>query len=255
MSAPVMRVVATGASNLALGMQTLLSTARGAWGENFEVLSAHGYGRSYGARSRIAVRTLPGILQSGLWDELRHLPEARIRGLIMDVGDDIAYGFDSARILAWIEQTAARLLAHTRDVVITDLPVESVRRLSPAGFLFSRTLFFPSSRVSRDVTFARMEEVNQGLGRLAAERKLRLVHLKPEWYGIDPIHLRPGAWREAWREILLGDESAPPAAPLSALEWASVHTRAPHRRWLLGLEQNTPQPGRRLRRGGRLWSY
>ena len=146
MTSEVTRVVALGASNLSLGIQTAISTARGAWGPGVEVLLANGYGRSYGASSSIAGRTLPGILQSGLWRELARLDRAATRAIIMDVGNDIAYGVLPAEILERAEEGAARLLAHTSDVTITDLPVESVKRLSPAKFLFFRTLFFLSNK-------------------------------------------------------------------------------------------------------------
>ena len=171
------------------------------------------------------------------------------------MGNDIAYGFLPAQILAWVEEAADRLLAHTSDVILTDLPAETVQSLSPPSFLFFRTLFLPSSRVGRDATVARMNDVNQGLASLASKRQLRLVHLKPHWYGLDPIHFRPGCWREAWREILLGEESALPVPPLSLREWARLQTLPPDRRWLLGVERSSPQSGRRLGRGGRIWLY
>jgi hypothetical protein len=52
MTSEVTRVVALGASNLSLGIQTAISTARGAWGPAVEVVAANGYGRSYGASGR-----------------------------------------------------------------------------------------------------------------------------------------------------------------------------------------------------------
>lgn len=124
-------MVALGASNLTLGIQTAISTARGAFGPSVEVLAANGYGRSYGAMSSIAGRALPGILQSGLWTELDRLDRVPTRAIIMDVGNDILYGFPPAQILSWVEEAADRLLAHTSDVTLTDLPLESVKRLSP----------------------------------------------------------------------------------------------------------------------------
>ncbi len=251
----VARVVALGASNLSLGIQTAMATARGAFGPSVEVLAANGYGRSYGAPSSIVGRTLPGILQSGLWRTLESLDRVPTRALIMDVGNDILYGFAPSQILAWVEEAATRLLAHTRDVILAGLPAQSVKGLSNAKFLFFRTLFFPPSRVSRAEAFASVDEVNRGLARLAEERGLRLVSLRPEWYDFDPIHFRPAVWRGAWSEILLGGEAASGAGPFSPLEWARLHTLPPERRWFLGLEQATPQAGRSLSRGGRLWLF
>lgn len=257
MTSEVSRVVALGASNLTLGIQTAISTARAAFGPSVEVLAANGYGRSYGAESRIAGRTLPGILQSGLWTELGRLDRVPTRAIITDVGNDIPYGFSPAQILSWVGEAADRLLAHTSDITITDLPVARIERLSPATFLFFRSLFFPSCRLSRNEAFARVDEVNAGLIRLAASRKLRLLRLRPDWYGFDPIHFRPAFWREAWNEILAGGGGGAslPGPRFSPAEWTRLHTLAPERRWWLGFEGGTRQCGRRLRRGGRLWLY
>jgi hypothetical protein len=255
MAPGVTRVVALGASNLSLGFQTILATARSAWGEEFELLAAPGYGRSYGAPSSIAGRTLPGILESGLWAGLRARPEAPTRGLITDVGNDILCGFRAAQILAWVEEAVDRLLVFTRDIAIAGLPAHRVRLLTPRQFLFFRSVFFPPSRVSREDAFASVDAVHQGLERLAEDKKLRFVPLRPEWYSFDPIHFRPGVWPRAWREILHGEALEAGRVPFSAAEWARLHTLPPERRWLLGLEQATPQTGRKLRRGGRLWLY
>jgi hypothetical protein len=84
---------------------------------------------------------------------------------------------------------------------------------------------------------------------------MRLVQLRPEWYDFDPIHFRPAVWPAAWRKIVLGGESTALTTPFSPLEWARLHTLPPERRWFFGLEQAIPQPGRQLRRGGRLWLY
>ena len=249
------RLVILGASNLTLGLSAVLSTARGTFGPKVEVLAALGYGRSYGAPSTIAIRTLPGILESGLWRELERRPKANTRGLITDVGNDILYGFLPEQILAWVDEAASRLLCHTTDVVLTDLPRASIRRLSPRGFLFFRTLFFPPCRLARDEVFERVDLVNEGLAGIAASRGLRFVHLKEDWYGLDPIHIRPRAWPTAWREIVSGEEVPEDGETPSSLELARLHLLPPERRFLLGLEQVTPQSGRKLRRGGCLWIY
>lgn len=247
--------MALGASNLTLGLSSVLGIARSAFGPQVEVLAALGYGRSYGASSTIAIRTLPGILQSGLWRELEARPRANTRGLITDVGNDILYGFSPEQILQWVQEAASRLLSHTNDVVLTDLPRASIRRLSPRSFLFFRTLFFPPCRLSRDEVFERVDRVNEGLAGIAASLGLRLAHLEDAWYGFDPIHIRPRAWPAAWRKIIAGEPVPDGGADFSSLELARLHLLPPERRFLLGLEQRTPQTGRRLRRGGCLWIY
>ena len=251
----VARVVALGASNLTLGLQSLIATARGAWGPHVEVLAALGYGRSYGAASSIPCRKLPGILQSGLWRDLEQLPRVPTRGLITDVGNDILYGASATQILEWVAEAADRLAKHTDDVTVTGLPLERIRLLSPARYLFFRSLFFRESRVGLPDVTETATRVEAGLKRLAGDRNLPFVELPLSWYGVDPIHIKPGMWRTAWPTILLGRASEATTPALSAVEWARLHTLPPDRRWLMGIERRCSQRGRPLRNGGRLWLY
>jgi hypothetical protein len=250
---PVARVVALGASNLTRGFQALVSTARHEWGRDVEVLVALGLGRSYGASSRLLVRTLPGILQSGLWPQLERSPPAPTRALVTDVGNDILYGFSAAQTLAWVEESLDRLLRFTRDVVVTGLPLPGIRRLSRPKYLLFRSILVPECRLSLAQVRDTAERVDEGLARLAAARGTRFVGLRPEWYGFDPIHIRPGLWRSAWQEILCGEAAAPGGA--SWLEALRLFALRPERQRLLGLESVTPQPGVTLPSGGRVWLY
>ena len=219
------------------------------------MLAALGHGRSYGAHSRVLVRTLPGILQSGLWRQLEQLPHTETRALVTDVGNDILYGSSAPEILAWVEEVVERLQRHARDIVLTDLPMARIRRLSRAQFLVFRSFLFPSCRLSLAEALSTSERVAEGLAALAGARGVRLLHQKPEWYGIDPIHIRPRLWRSAWQEILCGESDAAPGTRGSWVEWARLYLLLPEQQWLLGRRQLTPQLGRTLARGGRLWLY
>lgn len=249
------RVVALGASNLTLGLHSAIATARASFGPDVEFLAALGYGRSFGADSVVAIRRLPGVLASGLWRDLDALPKAPTRALITDVGNDILYGFGAERILAWVAEAADRLLVHTSDLTLTTLPLASIERLSPAAFLFFRTLFFPPCRLSRDAVVGVAHEVDAGLREIAAARGIRLVQPDPAWYALDPIHLRPRVWRSAWRTLLADHDGARDAGAFSPAEWARLHLLPPDRRWLAGIERHHPQTGRRLSRGGILRLY
>jgi hypothetical protein len=253
MAADIARVVALGASNLTRGFRTVVSEARAAWGPEIQVLAALGHGRSYGARSRVTVRTLPGIIESGLWRALESLPELPTRALVADVGNDILYGVSAERILAWVDEAVNRLQRVTRDIIITDLPLVSIRRLSQARFLFFRSILFPFCRLSLGQVLQIAERVNAGLDELSTTRGARFFHLNPEWYGLDPIHIRPSLLRPAWRQIL----DARPAAngSSSAVEGLTLCLMPPERRWLFGLEQFTPQFGAALPSGARVWLY
>jgi hypothetical protein len=250
------RIVALGASNLTRGLPSLLATARDRWGQDVEVVAALGLGRSYGTPSRIFVRTLPGILHSGLWQGLERLPPAPTRALVTDVGNDILYGFTPAQILAWVDECVARLLRITRDVVLTDLPMASLRRQPAVKLLTFRTVLWPQCRLSRSEILRRAEEVTAGLEALGSSRGLRFFRLRLEWYGFDPVHIRPGRWRAAWREILCGDDVAPKVGERMRLSEAlRVYALMPERQRLLGLERVTPQAGADLPGGGRVWLF
>lgn len=254
MSADVVRVVALGASNLTRGFQTVVSSARSAWGPDVEVLAALGHGRSYGVPSRIIVRTLPGILKSGLWAELERRPPTATRGLVTDVGNDILYGFSVERTLGWVEEALVRLGGMTKDIVLTDLPLASIHRLSNLKFLAFRSILVPSCRLSLSQVIDRSERVNEGLEKLSAAHDTKLVRLDPDWYGFDPIHVRPSLWRSAWQQILGVQPQAKPELG-STSESVKLYFLRPERRWMFGVEQFTPQSGVALRSGGQVWLY
>lgn len=250
-----MRLVALGASNLTLGFPTVVSAARHRWGAEVEVLAALGHGRSYGAPSRVLFRRLPGILESGLWRHLDGLPAVPTRALVTDVGNDILYGRSASQTLAWVEECIDRLQRFTSDIVLTDLPIACIRPLSRARFLFFRSIFVPECRLSLSHVLEACEELVQGLGRLAARRAVRLLRLQPEWYGLDPIHIRRRHWPRAWHTILGEDGNGLATDGISPAEALRLHTLFPERQWVLGFEHLTAQAGLRLKRGGSVWLY
>jgi hypothetical protein len=252
--AHVGRVVALGASNLTRGFQTVVSSARASWGPEVEVLAALGHGRSYGATSQFLIRTLPGILECGLWRELESRPQAPTRALLTDVGNDILYGSSAPQILEWIAEALGRLQRTTTDIVLTDLPLANIQRLSEAKFRFVRSVFAPSCRLSLTHVRETAESIDAGLAELAVVHGARFCHLKPDWYGFDPIHIRPSLWRPAWQDIL-GVPRIEDAGRGARLESANLHLMPAERQWWFGREQVTPQSGRRLPAGSRVWLF
>jgi hypothetical protein len=252
----MIRVVALGASNLTRGFHTVVATARSIAGPQTEVLAALGHGRSYGLASRLVVRTLPGILQSGLWHQLEVLPRAPTRALVTDVGNDVLYGMPADRIVAWVDEAIVRLQRITQDIVLTDLPLARARRLSRLEFLAFRSIFVPECRLSLAEVLETAERVNEGLERLAATRGVSFFRLKPEWYGADPIHIRPSLWQSAWQEILRLEPGVRTAETVTPRREAlRLYFLRPERQWLFGREQFTPQQGVPLAPGGRVWLY
>jgi hypothetical protein len=249
----IQRVVALGASNLTRGFGTVVSTARAVWGRDIETVAALGHGRSYGADSFFLARRLPGVLECGLWRHLETAPSRPTRALITDVGNDIAYGFSADQILAWIGEAIERLRRVTSDITLTDLPLASMRRLSPLKFLAFRSILVPSCRLSLEQILDAAERVNTGLAPLAASRGVKLVRVRPEWYGVDPIHIRPSLWDSAWREIL--GAVAASGNGRSVFEQWRLYLMPPERQWLFGVERVMPQSGVPLPSGGRVWLY
>ena len=251
--AQVSRVIALGASNLTRGLPTVVSSARTTWGRDVELLGALGHGRSYGIPSRFAARTLPGILHSGLWRTLDSLSPATSRGLVTDVGNDVIYEVRAPLILEWVGDAIDRLQAYTSDIVLTDLPVDALRKLKMPAFIAVRTLLAPKCRLTLSQAVETAERVNYGLAQMAERRRLRFVHMRPEWYGVDPIHIRPSLWHPAWQHILGDDVVA--ARRASWREAMGLYCMLPERQTLFGLEQARVQSGRRLRRGGKIWLF
>jgi len=250
----VTRVVALGASNLTRGFQTVVSTARAAWGPEVEIVAALGHGRSYGARSRVLFRTLPGILDSGLWRALEARPQAPTRALVTDVGNDILYGFSADQTLAWVEEALERLSRVTRDIILTDLPIASIRRLSSPKFVVFRSILVPSSRLSLGEVIETAERVNTGLTALSNSPGVKLFQLDAKWYGFDPIHVRSSVRRHAWQQIL-GVQRPAGSNGASTVEGLRLYLMRPERRWIFGVEQFTPQSGVAFPLGGRVLLY
>jgi hypothetical protein len=255
MNSRIERIVAVGASNLTRGLHAIVATARSVWGPDVEVLAALGHGRSYGAPSTFLVRGLPGILQSGLWRKLESHPPAPTRALVTDVGNDIMYGVPPAQILEWVDECVVRLQRFTPDVVVTGLPHAAVAGLPAGRFLLFRSVFFPRCRLTIEQTMRAGSEIDAGLRAIAANRGAAFLRLKPEWYGFDPIHIRPEMWREAWQEMLLGGQRPLAGGRATRGEAVRLYCRLPERASFLGRERRTPQCGVALRRGGRVWLY
>jgi hypothetical protein len=250
----IARIIALGASNLTRGFQSLVSVARAEWGSEIQVLAALGHGRSSGAPSRVGIRTLPGILESGLWRMLDSLPEIPTRALVTDVGNDILYGYSAEQILAWIGEVLSRLQCVTKDITLTNLPLANIQGLTQAKYLLLRSILFPSCRLSLIQVLDTAGQVNAGLSRLSVARRVRLCKLDPAWYGTDPIHIRRSFWQSAWREML-DVALASKDSGRSVLEGLKLYFMAPERRRILGFEQYTPQLGVQLPSGGRVWLY
>lgn len=242
-------VVLLGASNLRLGLRTVVQSVGEAVGGPLRILTACGHGRSYGQWSSIPFRALPGIVECGLWSDLNagrsnHSPYA----LITDVGNDLLYGADVPTLLQWVERCLEPLSRRSAHILITLPPLKILEALSPARFLFFRSLLFPRSPLTREQMRDAVIGLSEGLSQLAVKHSARVIAPRAEWYGFDPIHIRRRYRRRAWTSIF--DHWRPPhsrhseiaAAPRFPRPGVSLRWKAPKRRRILGFEQIAPQP-------------
>lgn len=196
------RVVVLGASNVTLGLSWVVTMLRAGFPEPLHLSIAHGHGRSYGMWSRVLVRELPGLSVSPIWETIEETPPDY--ALLTDIGNDLVYGASVDEIAGWVESCGQRLTDAGARVIMTELPMASVRRLSRRRYVMFRTLFFPSSRVSHGEIQAKADALNQAISEISASLGATLVRPEPLWYGLDPIHIRRSARATAWAEIMRG---------------------------------------------------
>jgi hypothetical protein len=242
---PAARVVLLGASNLTRGISTVAETARLMLGGPLEMFAALGYGRSYGMRSRVLLRSLPGIAECGLWEALGPQSKAMpTYALITDVGNDILYGAEPEQIVGWVTQCLDRLEDHDARTVITQLPMGSIRTVSRWKYRLVRTILFPGCRLAYGQAMARAGELDERLRDLTARRGVLAVEMDGAWYGLDHIHIRMRSWKQAWGEILTGWGGTDRIcqAPGSLRRWAVLRRAEPERWWLMGRLRHKLQP-------------
>jgi hypothetical protein len=273
------RVVLLGASNCTRAISTIVSTARMVLGSPLDVHAAIGHGRSYGLRSRVLGRALPGIIECRLWGAIGsraraassrtsrtamdHAPVPTF-ALVADIGNDVMYGRTPEEIIGWVAACVDRLAAAKASILMTQLPMEPIWRVSGLRYRVAKSILFPTRRISHADALARADEVNAGLFELAAARGISLAEMRPEWYGLDPIHIRMRCWPAAWMAILLrwrGDLPAsglPPTELVAApapVQWLRLKRMQPLERWVFGRRRRTDQPAGTLPDGTQVSMY
>jgi hypothetical protein len=181
------RCIALGASNLTRALPTWIAAARAAAGGPVACFVAAGNGRSLGTRSRFLGRTLPGILDSGLFDRLEG-PRRGV-GAILDVGNDLLYGSSVPTVLGWVETCLTRLHAHVDSLFLGGLPPVSEGAVTPLQFELLRRVLVPSCRLGLDEAMAAARELEEGLRALALAHGASFVELPRRFFGRDPIHV------------------------------------------------------------------
>jgi hypothetical protein len=253
------RLVVLGASNVARALPTVVRLARSAWDGGLEVMAALGLGRSYGLRSAVFFRALPPIVDCGLWAALRAAPAVDTRAVVTDVGNDIIYGAEPEQILGWVDTCLTRLREAKAEVVLAGLPLPRLERLSKAGYHALLSIVYPlHRRLPLRVALERARVVDAELGQLARRHGAILVAPPLEWYGLDPIHVRPGRWRTAWSAILFAPDAGVPVTRRARRRGPAavrLYTLPPQRQWLFSREFRRSQPALTLPDGGTISLY
>ncbi|MEX0702075.1 MAG: hypothetical protein WD069_08260 [Planctomycetales bacterium] len=241
------RVILLGASNVSLSLSLILDMLAAAHEGPFEIFTAIGHGRSYGMRSRVLFRTLPGIAGCGLWDALASLPAppGPTLALVTDVGNDLVYGAPPPRILEWVETCLARLAAQRAEITLSLLPMASVARLTAIRYHVARTVFFTGKGPAWPEMRRSAAALDAGLLELGKRHAAAVVEPLGDWYGLDPIHVtranRPRAWRavfDRWPSLAGRVPLRPPSAVARLKAWRL----RPATEWWFGGQRDTPQP-------------
>lgn len=244
--APV-RLLATGASNLARMALPLLAAARARAGGPVEAHLVLGRGRSYGVRSNLLGRGLGGIRHAALWERLPSLPPADTTAVLLDVGNDLLYGFAPPEILGWVEEVLRHLFAAAAHRHIVGLPLAAIERLGPRRFALVRSLLVPRSRLRHADALAMSHDLHESLRQLAERHGATFHEPERAWYGIDPVHVRQHLWKPVTRGWLGVDATArEPNPPVDGrlARWRFL-AKAPHERTWFGKCVQSPQPALR----------
>lgn len=238
------RIHLYGASNLWLSRRAALAAVRRRFEGPLEIGLACGPGRSYGLRAgNPLVRYHP----------LREVefPAAPTLALLSDIGNDIAYAQAPDTTVGWVADLAERLEKQGAEVIVTGVPVESLKGLPHWLFFVLRSLYYAGQTVTHNDVIQRLLDLEGGLETLARERGYLYLPTDPQWYGFDRFHLRSAShescW-EGWMERLrpdLGYQGAPSLRSLWQLK--------PSAYWYRGRERQGPGEYEGVLRQTRLW--
>ncbi len=236
-------VILLGASNLTLGWKPLLKALQGTVAGPLDVRVSLGMGRSYVDWSRFWLRRLPGIVDCGLWGSL---PELRAKAplvLVTDIGNDIVYKHSPQTIFKAAEKCIRRIQQWRPDakIVLTGLPLCSLKTLEPIRFVIARTILFPACWMSLQEISEKSHQLDEMIQKFAAENNLPCVIPQGEWYRADPIHVIPPLRENVFRQFfshwnLDGAASVPvPSGTSAGLPASALRTFA-------GFQRNASQP-------------
>ncbi len=247
---PKNRLVLLGASNLTMSLRLAIQQMQHYCGAPSEVLATLGHGRSYGQSSRMLLRELPSIIDSGLWAELAASEVRPTYAVLTDIGNDILYGHSPSQILQWVDWCIEQLQAHSAQIVLSNLPILAIESLSEWRYQLFRQIFYSSCRLSKLEVIERARAVHQGLIDLTANRQCVLCEQNPDWMGADSIHYAYSKRSQPYQQFCANFSEKPaypsdaPGQPAHLHAWENRPEFASKK--IFGQEKICPQPSGRL---------
>jgi len=258
LSSGLRRVIVIGASNVTMSFPLLVNSIMQSLAGPVQIFAVQGHGRSFCQWSYVLHRGLPPVTECGLWDALTvHPPAERIWGLVTDVGNDLIYGVDVETLVTKVQDVFHQLSRIHADLTYVRLPVERILMLTDFRYRIVKKLLFPGPTVPWKIISQRVVELDERVSRLARDAGGTVITPRLEWYGQDPIHIRPAKRLSAWQEIL--DTWPFPDVPKTT--WPSSHRSvqlwrtAPARRSYWNRSFQTIQPCWRMTADKTLWQY
>ena len=253
------RIILLGASNLTLSLRLAINLMQQRIGAPGEVLAAVGHGRAYGVFSQVVWRGLPGIADCGVWRQLNAMEPRPAYALLTDIGNDIVYELPVEQVLRSVERCIEQLQRLSAQIVVTNLPMASIERLSERRYTFFRNLFYPSCRLPRNETLSRARAVHAGLADMAVRRQFMLVEQESHWFGPDGIHVNYWQREAFYRDIVrrFADSGAKLELPSSKQAFSLSWQRRPEFAFktVLGRAIHCSQPSGLLADGSPVCKY
>jgi len=193
--------------------------------------------------SAVLFRTLPGIVNCGLWENLPTTEGEAPLVLVTDLGNDIAFMRSPDTILESVKECIRRIQDWRSDarIVMTGLPLCSLKSLSPSRFLIARSVMFPRCHMSLDEIRSRAEALDQAAFQFAQQHNIPWIIPQAEWYRLDPIHVIKSLREQVFKQFFthwnlpLVPEKGRPVLSVAGLPTSAMRT-------LCGVQRRVPQP-------------
>ncbi|MEC7641258.1 MAG: hypothetical protein VYC17_03795, partial [Nitrospinota bacterium] len=190
-----------GASNLARGHIALARCLqKSLYPRPARFLFALGPGRGYCAAGGVMHMVYSPIKNSKVFSVIRENAEYEVVALVSDIGNDIMYNVSPGDITACLKKIFQQLRESNALILAIPIPSGLETGLSNFSFLCLRSMFFPTSRVSRPQAVSAIRQINEFLQESVAE-KIKLLSGLEEFSGWDKIHYSLWRGHFAWESI------------------------------------------------------